>query len=156
MNAELQTDRQKYAALLAQDPAGVETQALASQIKDEEGLYDSLLSRYETARLNESLRANSVTVIAPATLPEQPDNRLGLTQIALGLIVGLFAGLGLALILENLDTRIHSLRQLELLTRIPVLGSVPKGLLSQNGSGPSQKVAVRRQWKKRIASWGPI
>jgi capsular exopolysaccharide synthesis family protein len=145
MNVELQTDRQKYAALLAKDPTGVQTQALASQIKDEEGLYDNLLSRYETARLNESLRANSVTVIAPATLPEQPDNRLGLTQIALGLIVGLFAGLGLALILENLDTRIHSSRQLELLTKLPVLGAVPQGLLSQNGSGSAKKAHVRQQ-----------
>jgi capsular exopolysaccharide synthesis family protein len=145
MNAELQSDRQKYAALLAKDPNGVETQALASQIKDKDGLYDSLLSRYETARLNESLRANSVTVIAPATLPELPDNRLGLTQIALGLIVGLCAGFGLALILENLDTRIHSSRQLELLTKFPVLGAVPSGVLPQNGSAPSQKAAVRRQ-----------
>ncbi len=145
INAELQSDRQRYAALLAKDPNGVETQALASQIKDKEDLYDSLLSRYETARLNESLRANSVTVIAPATLPEQPDNRLGSTQIALGLIVGLSAGLGLALILENLDTRIHSSRQLELLTKLPVLGAVPKGLLSQNGSESAKKETVRRQ-----------
>jgi capsular exopolysaccharide synthesis family protein len=80
--------------------------------------------------LNESLRANSVAVIAPATLPEVPANRLGLREVAVGLAVGLLGGVGLALVLENLDTRVHSPHQLERLFGLPVLGNVPKGFLT--------------------------
>jgi capsular exopolysaccharide synthesis family protein len=148
METDLRSARQRYVSLQAADGTDAEAQVLAREIEFKEAAYNSLLIRYETVRLNESLRANSVTVISPAILPLEPSNRLGLTHFGLALIVGVFAGLGLALILENLDTRIHSPRQLELLTKLPVLGAVPNGLLSQNGSAPPQKPVVRRQMEE--------
>jgi succinoglycan biosynthesis transport protein ExoP len=130
---DIESDRQQLAALLGEGKVGPEVESLKSQIAFKEDAYDRLLDRYELARLNESLRANSITVVAPATLPRSPSNTLGLTQIGLSLVVGLFGGIGLALVLENLDTRIHSLQQLEHLTHLLVLGTVPRGLLSPDG-----------------------
>ena len=132
---DLNEDRQRQAALLAMGNTGTEVEALARQIKFKEDAYDRLLTRYELARLNESLRANSITVISPATSPRLPSNSLGLTQIGLSLVVGLFSGLGLALVLENIDTRIHSPQQLEHLTNLRVLATLPKGLFSPDSLG---------------------
>jgi len=146
VESDLKSDRQQLAAMLAEGKIGVEVDVLKSQIEFKEGAYNRLLERYELARLNESLRANSITIVAPATLPRSPSNGLGLTQVGLSLVVGLFGGLGLALVLENLDTRIHSPHQLERLTRLPVLGTVPPGLLSlddpayTNGTGSSKPI----------------
>jgi capsular exopolysaccharide synthesis family protein len=134
VEGELKADRQQLAALLAEGALDSEVEALRSQIQFREDAYDRLLNRYELARLNESLRANSIVIVEPATLPRVPSNALGMKEIGIGLVVGLSGGIGLALVLENLDTRIHSPQQVERLTRLPVLGTVPRGLLASNGS----------------------
>ncbi len=128
--SDLEKKRVKRDALLAGGGRITEIETLNSQIGFEEDSYNRLLDRYELARLNESLRANSVTVIAPATLPPLPTNKLGLKEIVLALVIGLMGGIGLALVLENLDTHIHSSQQLERLTGLPVLGNVPRGFLA--------------------------
>lgn len=130
MENDIEDDRQRLAALVTRSDASAEIETLRSQIEFKEDAYDRLLDRYELARLNESLQANSVTVVEPAALPFWPSNSLGLTQIALSGIVGLFVGVGLVLVLENLDTRIHSPQQLEHMTNLPILGIAPKGILS--------------------------
>ena len=132
MENELTEDRQRLVSSLADNAGSAEIDALKSQIQFEEDSYDRLLDRYELARLNESLRANSITIVSPASIPRISSNAIGLMEIGIGIVVGLSGGLGLALVLENLDTRIHSLQQLEQLTQLPVLGIVPKGLLSPN------------------------
>jgi capsular exopolysaccharide synthesis family protein len=142
----LEADRQKLAALVVSGAPDAEIEVLKSQIAFKEDSYDRLLDRYELARLNESLRANSVIVAEPATLPRSPSNALGLTEVGISLGVGLFGGLGLALVLENIDTRIHSPQQAERLTHLPVLGTVPVGLLSldrleqRNRNGSSRPI----------------
>jgi non-specific protein-tyrosine kinase len=134
LEVELVESRQQLTALLAEG-ATAEVEALTHQIESKEEAYDRLLDRLELAQLNAALRANSVVVIEPAALPSGPSNSLGLTQIALGLAVGLCGGIGVALVLENLDTRFHNSQQLETHTDLPVLGSVPKGLLPVNDAG---------------------
>ena len=140
----LEQDRQQLARLLAEGASDTEVETLTRQIESQEDAYDRLLDRYELARLNESLRANSVMVIAPATVPQQPSNRIGLQQIGLGLVIGLFGGISLALVLENLDTRIHSPQQLEHLFSLPVLGTVPRGSLSMDNLEHTHKAADRQ------------
>lgn len=135
MENELESDRLQLATLLASDASSAEIEALRSQIRFKEDSYDRLLDRYELARLNESLRANSITVIEPASLPRMPSNALGLKEVGLGFLLGVFGGMGLALVMENLDTRIHSPQQLEHLINAPVLGTIPRGLLYLAGSG---------------------
>jgi capsular exopolysaccharide synthesis family protein len=131
---QLESDRQQFSILVDSSAPSAEVEALRSKIRFEEDAYDRLLDRYELTRLNESLRANSITIVAPASLPTWPSNALGLREIGLSLIVGLFGGVGLALVMENLDTRIHSSQQLELLSDLPVLCTIPNGVLSLGGS----------------------
>jgi non-specific protein-tyrosine kinase len=146
LDGELEQDRQQLANLTAAGASSPEIETLTREIEFKEDAYDRLLERYEFARLNESLRANSVAIIAPATLPEMPANRLGLREVAVGLAIGLLGGVGLALVLENLDTRVHSPHQLERLFGLPVLGNVPKGFLSpddlvrEDASGKSRPI----------------
>jgi succinoglycan biosynthesis transport protein ExoP len=143
----LQENRRELTDLLTSGAPSAEVEALRSQIEFEESAYNRLLDRYELARLNESLRANSITIVEPAFLPSSPSNALGLKEIGIGLVVGLAGGVGLALVLENLDTRILSPLQLEHLTRLPILGTVPRGLLSldsfesTNGTGNDRLIA---------------
>jgi capsular exopolysaccharide synthesis family protein len=151
---QIESDRQQLATLSSDDASSANVEALKSKIEFEEDAYDRLLERYELARLNESLRANSISLIAPASLPTKPSNSLGLTDVGLGLLVGLFGGLGLALVMENLDTRIHSSHQMEHLTNLPVLGTVPKGILPLDKSRRSSQASDIRATEEayRLAS----
>ncbi|MBN1453541.1 MAG: hypothetical protein JW963_21175 [Anaerolineales bacterium] len=135
MRSDLEHDRRQLADMLSQGQVGSEIEILRQQITSKEDAYNRLLDQYETARLNGSLRANSVTIVAPATLPQKPSNAMGMREIGLGLILGLFGGIGLALVLENIDTHIHSPEQLERLTNLPVLGVVPRGTLPSGSFG---------------------
>jgi succinoglycan biosynthesis transport protein ExoP len=142
---DIGTARSRLATLEAAGASGAEVDGFSRQIASKEAAYDRLLELYEQARLDKALRANSVTIVSAATLPHLPSNSLGLTQIGLGIMAGLFGGIGLALILENLDTCVHSPEQLEYLTHLPVLGTVPKGLLSpatshSNGTGNGKPI----------------
>jgi len=129
LQGDLEGKRKLLAEMTAQGKPQSEVDALKSQIKFHEDSYTMLLDRYELVRLNESLRANSITILAPAIIPTEASNNIGLTEILLGIALGLLGGTGLALALENLDTRIHSARQLEYMTNLPVLSSVPHGLI---------------------------
>ncbi|HNT76575.1 MAG TPA: Wzz/FepE/Etk N-terminal domain-containing protein [Anaerolineae bacterium] len=132
VDQQIQADRRQLSIALSEAEPTVDIEALESKIAFAEDSYDRLLDRYETTRLNESLRANSVALISPASLPTEPSNSLGLMEIGIGLAVGASGGIAVALILENLDTRIHSAQQLEYMTNTPVLGVLPVGLLSMD------------------------
>jgi non-specific protein-tyrosine kinase len=130
MENELRNAREELSDLLAQDAPQSEIEALASEIRFREDSYDRLLVRYELASLNESIRANSITVIEAAQLPMWPSNAVGIKEYGLAVVVGILAGIGLAVVVESLDTRIYNREQLEDLTDIPILASVPEGFVN--------------------------
>jgi capsular exopolysaccharide synthesis family protein len=124
-------DQEELARLLTERGSESQIEILKSRIQINETSYLNLLTLYEQARLNASVQARSVSVVEYATLPTVPANILSLRQIALTLIAGLFGGVALALIFENMDTHIHTPHQLEHLTNLPVIGIVaPRQLLS--------------------------
>lgn len=80
--------------------AGVE--ALEKRISLQEETYLMLLGEYEKARLDEAMRANSISVIEAAIAPENPSRPNKRLNILLGALVGIGGGIGLALVFDNL------------------------------------------------------
>jgi len=72
----------------------------------------------------------------PPTAPFSP-NRLAI--IAVGLLMGIGMGAGLALLLEILDSSFHGARQLQTVLRFPVLAAIPGIVLE------SDRAAMRRR-----------
>ena len=70
--------------------------------------------------------ANLLTVIDPASAPEQPASpRILLNTLVAGLL-GLLLALGLILLREYLDDRLKSAADVETVLRLPVLGTISK------------------------------
>jgi len=72
------------------------------------------------------MNVDNVSILSPAELPENPVpvKPNPMLNMAIGLVVGLMAGVGLAFLLEYLDNTIKSEQDIERLLELPVLGAI--------------------------------
>jgi succinoglycan biosynthesis transport protein ExoP len=123
---ELNQARSDYENLVAQTPNDTEGIAKANLVIDlKQNTYETLLDEYEAARLREAIRANTITVIEPAVLPLKPTQPKALLNIALGFMVGLVGGIGLVFLFENLNPRVHTMDQIETITKLDIIEKIP-------------------------------
>ena len=123
---ELSEARSQYDEILTQSPDDTSAiNAINQSIQLKERTYATLLEQYESARVNEALLANSVSVVEPAYLPASPATPRVLMNMILGVLGGLVFGVVLAFIVENLDTRIYTMDQIEAATQLPTIGRIP-------------------------------
>jgi succinoglycan biosynthesis transport protein ExoP len=123
---ELNQARADYEAVVANSPNDSEEISKASLLADmKQKTYETLLDQYETARVKEAIRANTITLIDPAVLPIIPSQPKIFMNLTLGLIVGLFAGIGLAFLFENINPRLYTLDQIESVTELDIIEKIP-------------------------------
>jgi capsular exopolysaccharide synthesis family protein len=130
----LQAEREQLYKLLAAGVSSPDVDAIKTRISNLETSQNLRWQQLDSARLSQNLQVDSITLAQPASLPQIPDNVLKLTDIVLAMGLGLLGGIGLALVFENLDTNVRSPQQLEHITSLPILGVVPRGMLSANGA----------------------
>jgi capsular exopolysaccharide synthesis family protein len=80
--------------------------------------------QYQRTRLA-PLTNVSVSLADAAPLPKSPDRPKPLIYTAIGAILGLLAGIGLALLRERLDSRLRSPEEIEADFALPVLARIP-------------------------------
>nr|WP_241742407.1 polysaccharide biosynthesis tyrosine autokinase [Dietzia kunjamensis] len=66
-----------------------------------------------------------LTVVNPPALPTSPVAPKTEQNVAIGLVLGLLAGVGIALLINTLDRRVKSAEQVESIAGKPVVGSIP-------------------------------
>ncbi|MBB1017024.1 polysaccharide biosynthesis tyrosine autokinase [Dietzia sp. DQ11-71] len=66
-----------------------------------------------------------LTVVNPPAMPTDPVAPRTEQNVAIGLVLGLLAGVGVVLLVNTLDRRVKSIEQLEGLVGKPVVGSIP-------------------------------
>jgi len=66
-----------------------------------------------------------LTVVNPPALPTSPIAPKTEQNVAIGLVLGLLAGIGIALLINAFDRRVKSSEQLESIAGKPVVGSIP-------------------------------
>lgn len=106
-------------------------------------IYQDLMRRRENARmsmtLDEQQRGLTLHIQDPAMLPLRPSGLRLMHFAAAGLLLGLAVPLGLLFTMVRFDPRVRSARQLERLTGLSVLASVPAY------PGPSDRRRRRRR-----------
>jgi non-specific protein-tyrosine kinase len=140
---ELTDARHEYDTFVSENPKdSSQIELLNEKIKLKESTYTSLLDQYDQARLKESIRENTITVVEPATEPESPAKPNKVLNIIIGLIAGVIGGVGLAFLFENLGTRLYTSKQIEAVTELNTIGKIP--------SLPQKRLF--RLWKARDES----
>jgi non-specific protein-tyrosine kinase len=97
--------------------------------------YILLQQRLHDLQILKATADGSFRVIVPARVPDAPYAPKPLRSAAIGLALGLFVGLGLAFLLELLDTSVRTDTDVAELLRQPILARIPrmsKKLLDQS------------------------
>lgn len=146
---ELNQARRDYESLVAQLPEDSERIAAASRsIELKQETYAMLLEQYERARVTEAIRTSTLSVVEPAVVPQAPSKPRKKLNIALGFMIGLAGGVGLAFLFENLDTTLYTTEQIEEVTELSTLGKIPtakrqRQIVFFNGSSPQGEAFLR-------------
>jgi uncharacterized protein involved in exopolysaccharide biosynthesis len=109
---------------------------------------ENLLKAQNSSRMATEQRAERLSLVEPANLPDSPYSPNRLLLIGGGAAAGLGLGLLLALILELATKPIRSPRQVERLG-LPILGVVP--MLKPNTSARPRRLAALFSREKRFA-----
>ena len=118
-------DKQKQEAYNT-SAASIQIALLKRDVDASNELYEQLVKDLKAAGILAGIRANSVTMIDPASLPIKPVEPVWLRDLAWGAIVGSLMGLALCFMLESLDTTITTIKDVNSFCPLPALGIVPR------------------------------
>jgi capsular exopolysaccharide synthesis family protein len=88
-------------------------------------LYDGLLQKLKEAQVSAGLNSSNVRVVDGAASPNHPARPNKRLNVLLGLLLGLASGIGLAFLIESLDTTVSSPEEAEAAAALPSLGVIP-------------------------------
>src|ERR1039457_4577158 len=124
-------EQQKHEANQLNESA-IEYSVLKRDAEGNRQLYQDLLQRLKEAGVSAGLRSGNIRVVDVARTPTYPVKPNVPRNLQLGLLLGLACGIGLAFLLESLDTSIRNMEELSAISTLPALGTIPLQL-SSNG-----------------------
>jgi polysaccharide biosynthesis transport protein len=113
-------------------------------------LYQDLLQRLKEAGVSAGLRSSNIRIVDVARTPTNPIKPNVPRNIELGLLLGLACGLGLAFVLESLDTSIRTMEEISAISTVPALGMIPQ--FASNGSLSKRLTAMSIETKRSESS----
>lgn len=96
-------------------------------------MYEVLIKRFKETSLTEDMRTGNIRIIDKAEVPSDPVKPRKKLNLLMAVMLGLFAGIGLAFFFEYLDNTIKIPEDVKRHLKIPYLGPVP--LFEVNGQG---------------------
>gem|GEM_PF-2642980 len=125
IKANLVTQQENYAKLLARQPDSTSLLVLEQQISTSQNTYDRMSMQYEQLYLFGISHSHPISIAQPAVLPTAPTNSKAGMNLFLGAVIGILAGVALAFTLEAVDSHIYTPEQVQTLLGIQRLGTIP-------------------------------
>jgi capsular exopolysaccharide synthesis family protein len=104
----------------------IEYDALKREVETSRNLYEGLLQRVKEVNVAANASTSNIRVVdpaAPATDMFRPNRKL---NMIIGSLVGLLLGFGAALLRETLNQTVASITELQALSGLPILGTIPR------------------------------
>ncbi|MDI7247877.1 MAG: GNVR domain-containing protein [Bacillota bacterium] len=98
---------------------------LVREQRVDEEIYVMLRTKYEEMRITEAMKVSDVYVVDRATVPDTPVKPRKPLNTAIAAFLGLFVAVGMAFVMEYMDTSFRTQDEVERLLDLPVLGVVP-------------------------------
>lgn len=103
----------------------VEFAVLSQEAASRKKLYEDLYSKLQEANVSAGIKATNITVVDPARTQSIPVRPKPLVNLGIGMAAGLVLGLVLAFAIDSLDRTIVSPIEIEEITSMPVIGTIP-------------------------------
>ncbi|HUQ18022.1 MAG TPA: polysaccharide biosynthesis tyrosine autokinase [Gemmatimonadaceae bacterium] len=112
---------------LGQAPATESEEAqLSQQVQTIQKMSEGLQSELQKAKMSEAVEAGQVEIVDLATVPYGPIPSGSTRKVALGVIVALLAGIGLAVVIDGMNTSIRRRTDIERVLQVPGLAVIPR------------------------------
>jgi succinoglycan biosynthesis transport protein ExoP len=95
------------------------------QLDQQQSLLDALTVRLKQVIADSQLQESPVRIISLAVPPEYPSKPNKSLNMAVSILAGLFVGVGVAFLIEYLDTSVKTMADAETLLGLPVLTVIP-------------------------------
>lgn len=114
-------------AQIAAAPAA-ETQEgqLEQKVQNIQKMADGLQTELQLAKMAEAVEAGQVEIVDLASAPGGPIPSGGTRKIALGVVIGLLLGVGLAVVVDGMNTSIRRRTDIERILQVPGLAVIPR------------------------------
>ncbi len=127
-----------------QNAAAVTLRALQTEADANKQLYETIVSRFkETDVVSDQAKQADAKIISKATIPFRPFFPRKGVIIGVALFFSAALGVALALILEYLDSGFRTTQQIEDITGLPAIGTIPRLSRADRGQLPHQVAAKR-------------
>ena len=90
-----------------------------------EEIYVMLRSKYEEMRISEAMKVSGIHVVDEAIVPTSAVKPRKLLNTAIAGILGFFVAVGITFMLEQMDTTLKTVEEVERVTSAPILGAIP-------------------------------
>jgi polysaccharide biosynthesis transport protein len=122
--------------------------ALKKEVQTDVDLYNSLYAKIKEAGIAAASKSANIRVVDPALVPENPSRPRWFLNIAVGLLAGIFGGVALAFVREELDNKLRSAEDIR-----QWIGNANISIIPVIGEAAGQE--TRLGWSKRIVGLLP-
>ena len=102
----------------------IQYKILKRDVETNRNLYNALVGKIKEQTVAEKIQTVNVWTVEAAKIPGEPVSTHKKRKLLLGLLLGLFGGIGLAFFIEYLDNTIKSVEETEERLGVPVLGVI--------------------------------
>lgn len=141
-------DRQKGDANQLNE-SSIQFSLLKRDVDSNRQLYENLQQRLKEAGVVAGLKSSNVNVIDAPIVPRFPSEPNIPRNLLLGLMVGLFGGVGLALLFELMDNTVVTPEDVQHLIQMPLLGIIPN-------TRPVRPTLSKSLSQKRLSAIRPL
>jgi polysaccharide biosynthesis transport protein len=99
---------------------------LKREVESSRTLYDDLLTKLKEGGLLSGLHSTNIVVLDPARTAAEPARPIYWLNLGLGMLVGLFGGIGFAFVRDSLDNTLRTPADVEATVALPCIGIVPE------------------------------
>jgi succinoglycan biosynthesis transport protein ExoP len=122
--------------------SAIEFSLLKRDLDTNRQLYEGLLEKLKEAGVSAGLRSNNFRIVDVARVPTAPVEPNIPRNLAFAFMLGLTSGVGLAFLLEGLDSTVRTTEQAQMISGLPPLGMIPLGSRTAREGANAKRLVI--------------
>jgi polysaccharide biosynthesis transport protein len=147
--AALQRENMLHGALEKQkqeanqlNESAIQYSILKRDLESYRTLYEGLMQKMKEATVSAGLKSNNFRIVDVARVPTAPIEPNIPRNLAFAFMLGLTSGVGLAFLLEGLDSTVRTTEQAQMISGLPPLGMIPMGSRTAREGAKGQGLVI--------------